>query len=67
MTWIDYEEHLTVASELDSQMIRFNWINHKIIFFTRENTSNLKTKTCLHSEEMLLDTEDIGINNEIFQ
>jgi len=42
-------------------------INNKVISFTKKVTSYWRTRMCLHTENKLIETEDIKIQCGIFQ
>ena len=68
MAWIDYQKafdrvpHSWIIKSRESI-----GINNKVILFTKKVMTYWKTRTCLHAENKLIETEDIKIQCGIFQ
>ena len=68
MAWIDYQKAFDrVPHSWIIKSLELIGINNKVISCTRKVMTSWKTRMCLHSENKLIETEDIKIHCGIFQ
>jgi len=68
MAWIDYQKAFDrVPHSWIIKSLELIGINNKVISFTRKVMSYWRTRMRLHTENTLIETEDIKIQCGIFQ
>jgi len=68
LTWIDYQKAFDrVSHSWIIKSLELIGIYNKVISFTEKVMSYLRTRMCLHTENKLIETDDIKIKCEIFQ
>jgi len=68
MAWIDYQKALDrVPHSWIIKSLVLTWINNKVISFTKKVMNCWRTCMRLHTENKLIETEDIKIQCGIFQ
>ena len=68
LTWIDYQKAFDrVSHSWIIKSLELIGIYNKVISFTEKVMSYLRTRMCLHTENKLIETDDIKIHCAIFQ
>jgi hypothetical protein len=68
MAWIDYQKAFDrVPHNWIIKSLEFIGINNKVIAFTKKIMTYWRTRMRLHTENKLIETEDIKIQCAIFQ
>ena len=68
VAWIDYQKAFDrVSHSWIIKSLELIGINNKVVSFTKKVMSFWRTRMCLHTENKLIETDDIKIQCEIFQ
>jgi hypothetical protein len=68
MAWMDYQKaYDRVSHSWIIKSLEITGINNKIMSFTKKVMSHWRTRMHLHTENKLIETEDIDIKCGIFQ